>query len=223
VQCETCHGRGGPHQSPDFAKTGFEPVCLGCHDADHSLHFVYAERLPMISHAANAAALANLSVDERRKLAEKRAKRDRQIFDPGEFVGSAACESCHAKEAKLWAESGHARAFETLDKRHEAKNADCQKCHTTGFGQPTGFPTGGATLASVGCESCHGPGKRHVEDQGKTSGTILALTNKCDTCAIQMICGTCHDDANDKGFEFAIETKLAKIKHGFREKKTAEK
>jgi peroxiredoxin len=223
VQCETCHGRGGPHQSPDFAKAGLEPVCLGCHDAEHSLHFVFSERLPLISHAANAQALANLSVEDRRKLAEKRSRRDRQLFEKSDYVGSAACQSCHQKEHKLWSESAHARAFSTLEQRHEAQNPDCQRCHTTGFKQPTGFPAGGTTLVGVGCESCHGPGKRHVEDQGKTSGTILALTDKCDTCAIQLICGTCHDDANDKGFEFQIESKLAKIKHGFREKKTAAK
>ena len=223
VQCENCHGRGGPHQSPEFAKAGFEPTCLGCHDSQHSLQFKFAERLPLVSHAANLAALANLSVDERRALAETRSKRERALFDPGEFVGSAACASCHQNEHKLWSESGHARAFATLEGKREAKNADCLRCHTTGWKQPTGFPTGGAALAGVGCESCHGPGKKHVETQGKQSGTILALTDKCDTCAIALICGTCHDDANDKGFEFAVEQKLAKIKHGFREKKTAAK
>jgi predicted CXXCH cytochrome family protein len=223
VQCESCHGRGGPHQSPEFVKAGFEPVCLGCHDPEHSLRFVFAERLPLVSHAANMAALANLSVDERRALAEKRAKRERALFDPGEFVGSASCAECHAKEHKLWSESEHAKAFATLEHKSEAKNADCLRCHTTGFKQPTGFPAGGSALAGVGCESCHGPGKKHVETKGKESGTIVALTDKCDTCAIAVICGTCHDDANDKGFEFAVEEKLAKIKHGFREKKTAAK
>ena len=222
VQCENCHGRGGPHQSPEFAKAGFEKTCLGCHDPQHSLHFVFAERLPLVSHAANRQ-FESLSVDERRKLVEKRAKRERMFFEPGEFVGSAACASCHAKEHELWAKSAHAGAFATLEHKNEAKNADCQRCHTTGFKQPTGFPSGGATLAGVGCESCHGPGKRHVADKGATAGTILALTDKCDSCAIALICGTCHDDANDKGFEFAIDAKLAKIKHGFREKKTAAK
>jgi peroxiredoxin len=223
VQCENCHGRGGPHQSPEFAKAGFEPVCLGCHDAEHSLRFVFAERLPLVSHAANLAALANLSVEERRALAEKRAKRERELFDPGEFVGSAACGECHTKEHKLWSESMHAKAFATLEQKHEAKNADCLRCHTTGFKQPTGFPTGGTAMAGVGCESCHGPGKKHVETKGKESGTIVALTDKCDSCAIAAICGKCHDDANDKGFEFAVDEKLGKIKHGFREKKTAAK
>ena len=111
----------------------------------------------------------------------------------------------------------------TLEVKNEAKNANCQRCHTTGFAQPTGFPTGGKTHQEVGCESCHGPGKRHVDDQGKTPGTILALTDKCDSCAIALICGTCHDDANDPGFEFEVESKLAAIKHGFRDKKTAAK
>ena len=223
VQCENCHGRGGPHQSPQFVRSGFEPVCLTCHDADHSLHFVFSERLPQISHAANMMKLASLSLAERRRLGEDLAKRQRTLFDPGDFVGSEACASCHAKEHKLWAESAHAKAFAALEHRGETKNADCQKCHTTGFRQPTGFPTGGTALAGVGCESCHGPGKKHVEDQGKTPGTILALTDKCDSCAIAAICGTCHDEANDKGFEFQVEQKLAKIKHGFRAKKTAEK
>jgi hypothetical protein len=174
----------------------------------------------LVSHQADKQ-FASLSVEERRKLMEKRAKRDRQFFEPGEFIGSAACASCHAKEHDLWSKSAHAGAFATLEHKGEAKNADCQRCHTTGFKQASGFPTGGATLAGVGCESCHGPGKRHVEDKGATPGTILALTDKCDSCAIALICGTCHDDANDKGFEFAIDAKLAKIKHGFREKKTA--
>jgi peroxiredoxin len=223
VQCENCHGRGGPHQSPEFAKAGFEPVCLGCHDAQHSLHFVFAERLPLISHAANLKLIASLSVEERRKLVEKRAKRERQLFEKGEFVGSAACQSCHPKQHKLWSDSAHARAFATLEHKGEAKNADCQRCHTTGFKEPTGFPSGGAALANVGCESCHGPGKRHVEEKGATPGSILALTDKCDSCAIALICGTCHDDANDKGFEFSIDTKLQKIRHGFREKRAAAK
>ena len=222
VQCENCHGRGGPHQSPDFAKAGFEPVCLGCHNQEHSLHFVFAERLPLISHAANAQ-LDSLSLEERRKLLEKRDKRERQLFEKGEYIGSAACQSCHAKEHELWAASSHAHAFNTLAKSGDQKKPDCQRCHTTGFGEPTGFPHAGGPLENVGCESCHGPGKRHVEDAGKTPGTILGLTDKCDSCVILLICGSCHDDANDAGFEFELDDKLAKMRHGFREKKAPPK
>jgi hypothetical protein len=31
---------------------------------------------------------------------------------------------------------------------------------------------------------------------------------------ILQICGTCHDDANDPGFEFAVEKKIEAQKHG---------
>ncbi len=222
VQCENCHGRGGPHQSPEFLKAGFEPVCLGCHTEQHSLRFVFAERLPLVSHAANAQ-LSSLSLEERQKLLEKRDKRERQLFEQGEYIGSAACQGCHAKEHELWAASTHAHAFATLGKSADQKKPDCQRCHTTGFGEPTGFPHAGATLENVGCESCHGPGKSHVDDRGASAGTILRLTEKCDSCVILQICGSCHDDANDPGFEFELDEKLVKVRHGFREKKAAAK
>jgi peroxiredoxin len=220
VQCENCHGRGGPHQSPDFAKAGFEPVCLTCHNPEHSLRFNFAERLPMVSHAANTQ-LTSLTVEQRREMLAKRDKRKRQLFDTGDYVGSAACQSCHVKEHGLWSESAHARAFGTLAKTHEDAKADCQRCHTTGFGEPTGFPKGGKPLENVGCESCHGPGKAHVDSAGKGPATILALTDKCDDCVILQICGSCHDDANDANFEFELEDKLQRIRHGFRDAKAA--
>jgi peroxiredoxin len=222
VQCENCHGRGGPHQSPEFLKSGYEPVCLTCHTQEHSLRFVFAERLPLVSHAANAQ-LASLSLEERQKLLEKRDKRERQLFEKGEYVGSAACQSCHAKEHELWAASSHAHAFKTLAKSGDQKKPDCQRCHTTGFGEPTGFPHAGATFENVGCESCHGPGKAHVESSGTAAGSILRLTEKCDSCVILQICGSCHDDANDPGFEFELDEKLLQTRHGFREKKAAAK
>ncbi len=222
VQCENCHGRGGPHQSPEFQKAGYEPVCATCHTPEHSLRFNFAERLPLVSHAANAQ-LSTLSLEDRQKLLEKRDKRERQLFEKGEYVGSAACQSCHVKEHELWSKSDHAHAFATLAKSGEQKKPDCQRCHTTGFGEPTGFPAGEKKLENVGCESCHGPGKAHVDSGGTGPNTILRLTEKCDDCVILQICGSCHDDANDPGFEFELEGKLAQTKHGFREKKVAPK
>ena len=36
-------------------------------------------------------------------------------------------------------------------------------------------------------------------------GTILSLGDKCDSCVILQICGSCHDEANDPGFEFEVD------------------
>jgi len=66
----------------------------------------------------------------------------------------------------------------------------------------------------VGCESCHGPGGDHVADGARRIGTIVSLGDKCDSCVILKICGSCHDDANDPGFEFAVQEKIDLQRHG---------
>jgi peroxiredoxin len=218
VQCENCHGRGGPHQSPDFASRGYEAACAGCHTPEHSLRFVFGERLPLVSHAANAQ-FTGLDLEARQALLERRDRRERQLFDRGEFVGSQACAGCHASEHELWAKSPHAAALETLGDKHG--DADCQACHTTGFGETGGFPDGGEATHGVGCESCHGPGGNHVAEGAEHRGTILALTDKCDSCVIMQICGSCHDEANDPGFEFELLDKIDAIRHGFRDRGAA--
>jgi peroxiredoxin len=219
VQCENCHGRGGPHQSPEFAKAGFEAACKTCHTPQHSLNFSFAERLPLISHASNQQ-FTKLSVEERRKLLERRGKRERPLFKSAAYVGSQSCMECHAKEFERWQGTPHAGAFGTLEKAGKAGDAKCQACHTTGFGQPGGFAAASANdaLRGVGCESCHGPGGDHVGPQAERRNTILALTDKCDSCVVLQICGSCHDDANDPGFEFEVIEKIDRQRHGFRDK-----
>ena len=98
-------------------------------------------------------------------------------------------------------------------------NPQCQSCHTTGFGQAGGFPEGGEALAQVGCESCHGPGEAHTRESQPEPGTppggqILALADKCNTCVVLQICGSCHDPENDPGFEFEVLDKIEQLRHG---------
>jgi peroxiredoxin len=220
VGCESCHGRGGPHLSPDFVKAGnYETACLACHDTKHSLGFEYAKFLPRVSHAANLA-ITKLPLAEKQKLlAERGAPRKDLLPTNAAIVGSAACKSCHAAEYATWSESAHAHAFETLSGVRKQGNPDCLRCHTTGFGRPGGFPEKGASaehadLAAVGCESCHGPGGDHVAEGAAKIGTIVSLGDKCDSCVILQICGSCHDDANDPGFEFEVKQKIERQRHG---------
>jgi len=219
VGCESCHGRGGPHLSPDFVTDGnYGTACATCHNPEHSLGFDYATFRPRISHAENAH-VVNLSVAERQKLlAELGVPRD-VLPTNASYVGSAVCQSCHSSEHTTWAASPHARAFDTLTTAGEDQNSDCQKCHTTGCGRASGFggesvETLGPDLAGVGCESCHGPGGNHASDSATKIGTIVSLGDKCDSCVILQICGGCHDDVNDPGFEFEVLDKIEKQRHG---------
>jgi predicted CXXCH cytochrome family protein len=219
VGCETCHGRGGPHLSPGtVVKNDYQSVCLGCHDTKHSLGFEYAKFLPKVSHAANAHILA-LPREQRQKiLAERGAIRTDLLPTAARHVGSEACRSCHAKEFETWSASSHAKALASLEQKHKANDANCLKCHTTGFGRDGGFAASASAsaypdLARVGCESCHGPGADHVADP-KKAGAIVSLGDKCDSCVILQICGSCHDDANDPGFEFEVKAKIEKTRHG---------
>ncbi|UCE87407.1 MAG: redoxin domain-containing protein [Deltaproteobacteria bacterium] len=220
VGCETCHGRGGPHLSPGFAAGGwYEPACVGCHDAKHSLGFDYASFVPKVSHAANLS-LAQLSLEEKRSiLAERRSARANLLPSAAEYVGSLACQSCHPAEYDTWSASAHQRSVASLEAKGEASNPTCLSCHTTGYGRAGGFPASGSaaehpTLASVGCESCHGPGGDHIGEKDPRVGTILSLGDKCDSCVILQLCGTCHDDTNDPGFEFEVLEKIEAQRHG---------
>jgi len=218
VGCENCHGRGGPHLTPGLVKDGnYEPQCLVCHDPKHSLGFEYAKFLPKVSHAENAK-LLSLPLEEKRKILVARGKlRTDLLPTTAPYVGSQACESCHAAEYATWKAGPHARAADTLAKKGKADEANCLKCHTTGYGRTGGFPAGGKLaahtgLAGVGCESCHGPGGDHV--QSGDPKKIVSLGDKCDSCVILQICGSCHDDVNDPGFEFEVKQKIEAQKHG---------
>ena len=224
VGCESCHGRGGPHLSPDFAKGGdYAPACQGCHNPTHSLGFDYASFLPKVSHAA----LVALPDSERAALVEARGEVRDVLPTNADYVGSDACQGCHAKEFETFAAGPHGHAGTTLVTAGKADDLNCLRCHTTGYDRPGGFPAAGSVrnepdLARVGCESCHGPGANHIADGARRIGTIVSLGDKCDSCVILQICGSCHDNANDPGFEFAVEEKIELQRHGTIEAGTGE-
>ena len=216
VGCESCHGRGGPHLSPGFVTEGdYQAVCATCHNKTHSLGFDYDAFHPRISHDVIAA----MSKSERKALAGDGGPKRDLLPTQGEYVGSNACQSCHPAEFETWEKSAHGHAVATLEAQGKAGEPECLQCHTTAYAKPGGFPADAAVsahpdLARVGCESCHGPGSEHIGESARRVGTILSLGDKCDSCVILKICGTCHDDANDPGFEFKVEERIEAQRHG---------
>lgn len=92
------------------------------------------------------------------------------------YTGSKRCASCHFEQYMKWKKSGHSKAFDMLTSKYET-DAKCLKCHTTGYGEPSGYKDQATTpsLAGVTCETCHGPGSVH-EEVSKPFAQVKELT-----------------------------------------------
>ncbi len=78
-------------------------------------------------------------------------------------MGTKTCSSCHFEQFGTWRQDKHAQGFAILPDKYKT-DASCLKCHTTGFGEASGFKTAADTqLAGTTCEACHGPGSKHQE------------------------------------------------------------
>ena len=83
----------------------------------------------------------------------------------GGYVGEATCLGCHEAQVKGYHGSAHGRAW-----------------------------SAGSPMASQGCESCHGPGKDHVDASGDPS-KIKTLRSGTGARAINAQCLGCHTQA----------------------------
>jgi hypothetical protein len=103
------------------------------------------------------------------------------------YLGDASCLSCHQPQHVNWKKTGHAKAYQTLVREKRESDHTCLPCHTTGFGEISGFAD---VLENVQCESCHGPRRGHPEDGKKGH----AVTEKQ--------CLTCHNPAKSPNFDY---------------------
>ncbi|CAL8979670.1 Perchlorate reductase subunit gamma [Rhodoplanes serenus] len=156
------------------------------------------------------------------------------LFVPGlarsqEFEGVSVCRKCHIDQAESWAQTSHAKAFESLkpkvkaDAKQKGKldpnkdytaDAACVGCHTTGFGKPGGFSAATPAaehknFAVVGCESCHGAGAKfrvehgNAEERWKTGKGETAretLVKLGQNFDYKTACATCHLNYEGSGF-----------------------
>jgi mono/diheme cytochrome c family protein len=137
---------------------------------------------------------------------------------------------CHKKadqgeQLKIWEESAHSKAFETLKSEEATKiaggkayeKAECLSCHTTGHGSDAAlFGSKFKVEDGVQCEACHGAGseyksKKIMEDHAKS--VAAGMTEYADEAAIEAQCITCHNKKSPtfKGFKF--KEMWAKIAH----------
>jgi hypothetical protein len=149
---------------------------------------------------------ARLNIDDLKQL---EANEVPGVRNAAHYVGTEACLSCHRSAGKIWQQSDHSRAFAALDAKKADADPNCLGCHTVGFGSASGYQRQleGSRLASVGCESCHGPGSLHVDQ--RAAGT--AVTFRFRPLAAGD-CKQCHHGEFSPPFDW--DACWMKIKHG---------
>ncbi len=115
--------------------------------------------------------------------------------EAGQYVGATVsttetqgCQRCHSSHYNDWIGTHHSRALETLKAIGQGTNPACLGCHTVGYGEAGGFVDEASTghLAGVQCESCHGPGREHVNNVDDSS-------KRPPTSIDSAVCGRCHN------------------------------
>ena len=119
------------------------------------------------------------------------------------FVGNEKCGRCHSLSTYRFQKSKHNHAFEPIVEKGHDYDPECVQCHTVGFGFVSGFRSPDTTpdLKHVGCEDCHGPGSKHLENPVENQyGEVEKET-----------CGACHNPENSPTFVY--EERIKEIKH----------
>lgn len=124
------------------------------------------------------------------------------LTDGLSYVGSFTCGICHKMIYDHWYKTRHGISYNTIVDSGHRYDPECIKCHTTGYGDTSGFLNyeKNQNLINVGCESCHGAGSKHVKNVNDAYGS----TGESN-------CVTCHDSEHSPKFQFKEYWK--KIEH----------
>jgi len=113
------------------------------------------------------------------------------------YVGDAKCVSCHKTAMKFWKKTVHAGAWQTLVDGGKQDDDRCVSCHVTGYGEVGGSSLGHTDkLRDVQCEVCHGPGSKHVAEEGSEEPLAIRKETPASTCT------ACHNEHHSDTFQY---------------------
>ena len=101
-----------------------------------------------------------------------------------DLVGPESCRACHAEAYRIWAQSPHARALDSLSS-DQRRSTLCLSCHSRD--EQRSNPVDPVT--SVSCETCHGGGRFYQpavvmrdKDLSRLFGLIDPTPQSCMAC-----------------------------------------
>jgi 2',3'-cyclic-nucleotide 2'-phosphodiesterase (5'-nucleotidase family) len=177
--------QGSPKSEPSTYSNRF--IAMESDTPDH----------PEISHLiANLDAAVN-------KLGQRQAE-STSVQANSPYLGFRGCGTCHPKQMASWQQTEHAKAYTTLEKGNQQFNQSCLPCHVTGIeitqaAESLALPD---DRRGVGCETCHGSGRRHSE-----SPKANPLSHRPGP----EVCLTCHTTPHDKKFDY--DKRIQMIRH----------
>lgn len=123
------------------------------------------------------------------------------------YVSAETCKQCHPKTYDRWSKTKHAKAFDALTNgprgNHEF-DADCVRCHSTGFEYRGGFISAAKTPSLKGnqCENCHGPGSKHSAEPDNELFR-RSVARSAEDFQKNNRCIVCHSEDDSPKFDFA--------------------
>ncbi len=116
-------------------------------------------------------------------FATRSTRRDRNKHQV--YATEKQCITCHPGKHKVWSQSRHGRAYDTLAKINKAFDPECLACHVTGWNLAGGFVSEVDTpeLKNVQCEVCHGPRLKHM--QAPAAGFGKNAKSACAQCHVK--------------------------------------
>ncbi len=206
-----------------IGEKGMNVLVLGLYDDDET-PLLY-QRVPMDSRFPSSEKILNLMgiYQEQLRLEGLDGLGIQPLRNPfeksnGEYVGSKRCESCHEESYKVWKTSRHSIAWKSLEKSNPPRTFDpeCIACHVEGWNAEHRMPFKSGFLGvdvtpdliNVGCESCHGPGEKHMQAE---IGSNVKLQEKyrealhldaSDKEKTKVLCIQCHDLDNSPKFNY---------------------
>src|SRR5579862_5791687 len=152
------------------------------------------------------------------------------------YVGAEKCKNCHSTPRKgdpfgTWEKSKHHAAYANLagdeaKKLGAAKGvaepqkaAECLKCHVTAFEAPASQKGKKFDVTQgVQCETCHGPGSKHVEarlkvEEAEDDKLVEIPKDEIITEPTAETCRKCHNKDGPNYKPFAFKKYLKEMQH----------